>query len=103
MSFIPVLPVTIVNHGAAVSAISRRDFLVGTTIGIAASASSGGSARSEGGSDLRRRWMARPTGGRGPTPARRMPVHPSAPRPKETPVTRFGFTLMTEQNGPREL
>ncbi len=30
----PVLPFTIVNYGAGVSAVSRRDFLVGTAVGI---------------------------------------------------------------------
>ncbi len=30
----PVLPFTIVNYGAGVSAVPRRDFLVGTAVGI---------------------------------------------------------------------
>ena len=30
----PVLPFTIVNYGAGVSAVSLRDFLVGTAVGI---------------------------------------------------------------------
>ena len=30
----PVLPFTIVNYGAGVSAVSRRDYLVSTAVGI---------------------------------------------------------------------
>jgi uncharacterized membrane protein YdjX (TVP38/TMEM64 family) len=30
----PVLPFTIVNYGAGVSAVSLRDFLVGTAVGV---------------------------------------------------------------------